>query len=219
MTSNELKELVKQHFSLVEAEVETTTEEAVEEAFEAVEETITEVAEEVAQEVFGEIKDENGAFTLVFEGEKLEVGKAVKVRTEEGQEMDAPDGEHRLEGGIVITTEGGKITDIKDVPATEEADAEEMAEVEVEVEEEESMEEESSMEEVVSAIAEAVKSEIESMKKEIETMKAKLSEMEDAPATEKALPSSYSTESTEAELNVLNKDRFEAVMARIKSKK
>jgi hypothetical protein len=62
----------------------------------------------------GEIFDENKAFKIVFEGDKLELGMKVKVVTTEGQEMPAPDGLHRLEGGMVIKTEDSVVTEITD---------------------------------------------------------------------------------------------------------
>ena len=61
---------------------------------------------------FGEIYDENKAFKIVFEGDNLEVGMKVKVVTTEGQEMPAPNGYHKLEGGIVIKTEDSIVTEI-----------------------------------------------------------------------------------------------------------
>jgi hypothetical protein len=61
---------------------------------------------------FGEIYDENKAFKIVFEGDQLELGMKVKVVTTDGQEMDAPDGYHKLEGGIVIKTENSVVTEI-----------------------------------------------------------------------------------------------------------
>jgi hypothetical protein len=61
---------------------------------------------------FGEIFDENKAFKIVFEGDELEVGMKVMVVTTEGQEMPAPDGYHKLEGGIVIKTENSIVTEI-----------------------------------------------------------------------------------------------------------
>jgi hypothetical protein len=63
---------------------------------------------------FGEIFDENKAFKIVFEGDKLELGMKVMVVTTEGQEMPAPDGFHRLEGGMVIKTEDSIVTEITD---------------------------------------------------------------------------------------------------------
>lgn len=211
MTSNELKELVKEHFSLVEA---PSTEEVVEETMSA--EVAEEVAEEVVEEAFGEIKDENGAFTLVFPGESLEVGDEVKVRTTEGQELSAPDGEHKLEGGLTIKTEGGKVVEIMETESMAEADeeADEEMEVEVEVKEEDKMEVES----VIEAIAEAVKAEMEAIKDEMKYLKEKVEKMEEAPATEKSAPANFSALNSlgKAEAKPFNQDRFEAVMARFK---
>lgn len=76
---------------------------------------------------FGELYDENKAFKIVFEGDTLELGMPVKVVTTEGQEMDAPDGYHKLENGMVIKTEGSKVVEI-----TEASQMEEMPEEEVE---------------------------------------------------------------------------------------
>lgn len=191
MTSQELKELVKLHFSLTEAK-------------------------------FGELKDINGAFTLLFEGDVLEVGKEVKVRTTEGQELTAPDGYHELEGGMVIKVEGGKVVEIAEKPA-EEAEGEEMVEeTPVEGVIEEKMEEVSVtadvepevapvVEEVAKAVIEAVKGEIEAMKKEMAEMKKKMAEIEEAPATEKATPAAMSKKQPKAD--VFNKARYEAVVA------
>jgi hypothetical protein len=115
MTSLELKELVKSHFSLVEADA--TNEIVNEESTQTFsEETVT---EEVA-ETFGEIADENSAFVLKFPGDELEVGDKVEVETTEGQKMDAPDGEHKLAGGITIVTKDSVVESISKVEAGEE---------------------------------------------------------------------------------------------------
>ena len=123
MTSNELRELVKSHFNLVDAEV-----------------NVTEIEETFSEESFGEIADENKAFTLRFPGDELEVGDKVTVVTTEGQEMDAPDGEHRLADGIVIVTKDSVVESIEksEAETTEETLEEEEAEI---VEEEMSKEE------------------------------------------------------------------------------
>lgn len=214
MTSNELKELVKQHFSLVEAP-------ATEEIVETEEQMSAESTEEVVEEIFGEIADENKAFTLIFPGEKLEVGDEVKVRTTDGQELSAPDGEHKLEGGITIKTEGGKVVEIMETEAMAEEEAveedvvDESEDMEVEVEVEEP-----SMKEVVEAIAEAVKQEMESIKDEMKYLKEKVEKMEEAPATEKSAPANFSALNQFGDANAepFNKDRFEAVMARFAKK-
>ena len=73
---------------------------------------------------FGEIFDENKAFKIVFEGDTLELGMPVKVVTTDGQEMDAPDGFHKLEGGIVIKTEGSKVVELTKADMMEEEETE-----------------------------------------------------------------------------------------------
>ena len=73
---------------------------------------------------FGEIFDENKAFKIVFEGDQLELGMPVKVVTTDGQEMDAPDGYHKLEGGIVIKTEGSKVVELTKADMMEEEETE-----------------------------------------------------------------------------------------------
>ena len=77
---------------------------------------------------FGEIFDENKAFKIVFEGETLELGMPVTVETTDGQKMDAPDGFHKLEGGMVIKTEDSKVVEITTSSEMKEDDKEEMVE-------------------------------------------------------------------------------------------
>ena len=98
MNKEQLKELVKAHFNLVDMP-ET-------------------------KETFGEVYDENKAFKIVFPGEELKVGDEVKVVTEEGQESLAPDGYHKLEDGRMIKTEGSSVVEI--TTPEEEAKEEEM---------------------------------------------------------------------------------------------
>ena len=208
MNSNELKELVKLHFSLTEVK-------------------------------FGEIMDENKAFTLLFPGDTLEVGSEVKVRTEEGQELTAPDGYHKLENGMEIKVEGGVVTEIT-TAETEEAEGEGLKEetpVEGEIddkvgfdavtdaEEEGYLDGEKDatapiVEEVAKAVIEAVKEEITAIKAELASMKKKMAELEDAPATEKAMPETMSADKTLKPLaEAFNKDRVAMVMERFSNKK
>ena len=88
MNKEQLKELVKQHFGLVDR------------------------TPAVTEEKFGEVFDENKAFKIVFPGDTLEVGDEVKVVTAEGQESLAPDGIHKLENGTTIKTEGSSVVEI-----------------------------------------------------------------------------------------------------------
>ena len=100
MNKEQLKELVKAHFNLVEH------------------------TPDVTEEKFGKVFDENKAFQIVFPGDKLKVGDEVKVETTEGQTSLAPDGEHRLENGTTIVTEGSSVVSITDTEGNKE---EEMA--------------------------------------------------------------------------------------------
>jgi len=234
MTSNELKELVKAHFSLVEADA---TNEIVNEESE----TFT---EEVA-EVFGEIADENSAFVLKFPGENLEVGDKVIVVTSEGQEMDAPDGEHKLADGKTIVTKDSIVESISEeaAGATEEdmaeefdarTDAEEegykdgmedavedikeaIAEVvekdklaeESDEEVEEEMMEEVSVEDIVKEIVSAVEEEMGKMKEKMAELEEKVVKVMDVPAAESAMKatpkrSTYSSESQKGRVQQFN---------------
>jgi hypothetical protein len=98
MNKEKLRELVKQHFNLVDH---------------------TPV---VTEEKFGEVYDENKAFKIVFPGDTLKVGDKVKVVTTEGQESDAPDGYHKLEDGKVIKTEKSIVTEIAEYAKNAEDD-------------------------------------------------------------------------------------------------
>ena len=90
MNKTQLKELVKAHFNLIEH------------------------TPSVTEEKFGKVFDENKAFQIVFPGDELKVGDEVKVETAEGQTSLAPDGEHRLENGTTIVTEGSSVVSITD---------------------------------------------------------------------------------------------------------
>lgn len=173
-----LKELVKKHFNLVDAPVEEQVEMS---------------EEAVVEQSFGEIKTADGELTLTYEGEEFTVGTEIFVITADGN-VPAPDGEHKLEGGIEIETEGGVITSIEreeetlpeiaDETTAGEYPKEEMSEETTEESVEENFEEEIEIEEtleeesIVEAIAEVLAPMIEEMKKEIEEMKSKFAETE-----------------------------------------
>jgi len=216
MTSTELKDLVKAHFNLVEADV--------------IEET---------NETFGELKDENGAFTLRFPGDSLQIGDKVTVVTAEGQEMDAPDGEHRLEDGTRIVTKDSVVTEITSADgekAMEEETKEEMAseeETEMAEHEEEKMEEveeekmeEAKIEDIVEAIVSEVKDEMAKVVEKMKALEDKVSKMEALPAAEPTKTSTgkkmASTTRGFKAFNVedsLNADRIKMALEQIKNKK
>lgn len=194
MNREQLKELVKAHFNLVEP----------------------------TKEVFGEVYDENKAFKIVFPGEELKVGDKVKVVTTDGQEMDAPDGYHKLEDGKVIKTEGSIVTEIEiaesdeemadeGIGAVEEKANEEVAanfaadpaisqvegttgqnsstdvnpDVEAPITTEAEVQAEEMMKKVKMAIDEEIASAVAGIKEEMGKMKEKLEALAAAPAKEK----------------------------------
>ena len=194
----------------------------------------------------GEIFDENKAFKIVFEGDKLELGMKVMVVTTEGQEMPAPDGFHKLEGGIVIKTEDSVVTEITregemveetleggkridkgpqqmaELP-TEQFPVIETRENQTKIAEEsraipQMMEEDkTTVEDIVSAVAEVVKREIADMKEEMKEMKSKMEAMAAAPAADKTLPKAKMSAETTANTAV-DPVRFEMMKKLISQK-
>ena len=198
---------------------------------------------------FGEIFDENKAFKIVFEGDQLELGMPVKVVTTDGQEMDAPDGFHKLEGGIVIKTEGSKVVELTKADMMEEEtetldggkvlEEVEMAEVKTPdvVEQfpvivqrgaqyEKPMAQQMESEEgvmteksIVEAVAKAVAEELVDMKKEMAKMKEKMEKMSAEPAAEKTLPVAKKFGLEVSATNPVQADRYEMMKNIIKTKK
>ena len=246
MTKEELKGLVKEYFSLVDA---PSTE---------------------AKETFGQVSTADGSVTLHFPGDSIEIGTPLTIIDAEGNTIPAPAGEHLLaDGQRVVLDETGHVTEFLTEEQPEEAEAaEEMAEHEGEempeeeamgdYEDEETMEEEVTeevieeiameeaeeiIEEVieealqeeateeeapaldVKAIVEAVtESVMEEMKKEIAAMKAEMTAVEEkvetfakAPAATKTVPTRRSEEiKSKTEMNVFNKARWERVLNQVK---
>lgn len=206
--TNNIKELVKKHFNLVEAS---------------------------AEETFAMIKSADGELELTYEGEELAEGLEIFVVTADGN-VAAPDGEHALEGGISIVTKDGKIESIMETPveaeeevveeevALEEEDAEEALEDHEEEMEEDIAEvleehEEAPMdEEVIIAVVEAVKDAVEEMTKDIEErmkeMEDKMSKFSSAPASEKTIAKSFSKKSKE--VSYKNQSKIDEIIARKK---
>jgi len=198
---------------------------------------------------FGEIFDENKAFKIVFEGDQLELGMPVKVETTDGQKMDAPDGFHKLEGGIVIKTEGSKVVELTKADMMEEEtetldggkvlEEVEMAEVRTPdvveqfpvivqrgAEYEKPMAQQMESEEgvmteksIVEAVAKAVAEELVDMKKEMAKMKEKMEKMSAEPAAEKTLPVAKKFGLEVSATNPVQADRYEMMKNIIKTQK
>jgi len=209
MNVNQLKDLVKSYFNLEEV-----------------------------KETFGELKDINGAFTLLFEGEELSLGSKVKVRTAEGQELSAPDGYHELEGGITIKTEGGVVVELEKEtemveqqtpPALEGTNitnvnpdetptkVDTIVPVEGKFADGEEVKDTLKFPELAQAIAEIIKSEMEFVKKEMADMKSKVEKMSAEPAVEKTLPKkTFSIDTKSAD--VVDPKRYAMMREVLKSK-
>ena len=181
MNKDQLKELVKQHFNLVDYP-----------------ETVTEKTEEK----FGELYDENKAFKIVFPGDTLKVGDEVKVVTEEGQESLAPDGYHKLEDGTTIKTEGSSVVEIESPEGNKE---EEMASEEFAADPAISQVEGTTaqnattkvddlkMGPTVEEVMAMIDEKMASMKEEMAKMKTKFEELAAAPASSKTMASAGKT--------------------------
>jgi hypothetical protein len=109
---------------------------------------------ETTEEAFVDAKLVDG--TIVRVEPALEIGASVAVIGEDGETVAAPDGEHELESGEVVRTEGGVIVEIM----TPEPVAEEAEEVEEEMAAEEKFDSEGFKADILSAVSELIKSEI-----------------------------------------------------------
>jgi len=77
--------------------------------------------EEVSTEVkFGSIKSEDGAVTIMYDGEMLEVGGSVWVEGEDGAKIPLPVGEIPLEEGkLLVIAEEGVVAEVREAAAEE----------------------------------------------------------------------------------------------------
>ena len=113
---------------------------------------------ETTEEAFVDAKLVDG--TIVRVEPALEIGASVAVVGEDGEVVPAPDGEHELESGEVVRTEGGFIVEIM----TPEPVAEEAEEVEEEMASEEKFDSEGFKADILSAVSKLIKSEIAAAK-------------------------------------------------------
>ena len=113
---------------------------------------------ETTEEAFVDAKLVDG--TIVRVEPALEIGASVAVVGEDGEVVPAPDGEHELESGEVVRTEGGVIVEIM----TPEPVEEEAEEVEEEIASEEKFDSEGFKADILSAVYKLIKSEIAAAK-------------------------------------------------------
>lgn len=112
---------------------------------------------ETTEEAFVDAKLVDG--TIVRVEPALEIGASVAVVGEDAETVPAPDGEHELESGEVVRTEGGVIVEILEPEVEEEAGEDKEEEMAAE-ETEEKFDAEGFKADILSAVSELIKSEI-----------------------------------------------------------
>tara|TARA_R110000822_G_scaffold46727_8_gene124349 strand:- start:1256 stop:1876 length:621 start_codon:yes stop_codon:yes gene_type:complete len=203
MTKTELRDLVKSHFSLVDATEHTFAQ------AELIDGTVVKT-------------DGEGGF---------EVGQKAMVVTEDGTEVQAPTGEHELKDGtVIVINEAGEITGVKtkdeagegslsEEPAAEVAMAEhEIAEEVIETVMEEGMSPGDVLEAVKVIIEEVVQPQIEELKKEMMSYKEKMEKVSAEPATESALTSKFNKVTVDNSAKTLAEKRAEAALFSLQNK-
>lgn len=121
--------------------------------------------EEPVAEAFEDAKLVDGT---IVRYEVLEVGANLSVIGEDGEVVEAPDGTHELESGVIVRTEGGVIVEVMEPEAApEEVEEEAKDEKEEEMAAEETTEEAPAFdadkfkEDILGAVSNLVKSEID----------------------------------------------------------
>ena len=157
--------------------------------------TISKIAELLAVELAKKTKEvalataklENGT---VLEAEVFEPGEAVFIATED-ENVALPVGEYEMEDQkILVVTEEGIISEIKEVSAEEEEEAPVAEEEEVEMAEEEVVVEAPEevapeVQQIVESVVEVIAPVIEEVKEQVEEMKRKMAEYEKQGEEEK----------------------------------
>jgi len=232
MTKDQLKDLVKEHFNLVEK-----------------------------SENFADATLEDGTKVTNDIAGEFAVGQALKVITEEGEKVSAPEGDHVTKSGIVLTVDAeGIITGVKrpdeegegsadlaeevetietemaeekveetveeemsaedTEEATEESTEEAMAEHE---EDETKMEEMPSLEEIIEVVGEAIEEKmakydekIKMMEVDIIDIKEKMSAFASEPAEEKTVPTTGKKFSSHAFATAKAEKKYNQLLNKLK---
>jgi hypothetical protein len=166
---------------------------------------------------FADYKLEDG--TMVRVDGDLVAGTPVFVVTEEGM-LPAPDGQHTVPEVGVITTEGGKIVEVGDLPAGEPVVEEEVAAQEVEIEvapEGDKMEEriaalEAKLEEIMQKLAGAM----EANTARFDQLDAEVQKMSKVPTAE---PRKRTSDAIVENIKLSRNTNFEALANNLKNLK
>jgi len=214
----ELRELIKQHFSLVDApEMEST---------DSVE------TEETTKVEFATIKTKDGELTMEYD--ELSAGKDIFLVDEEGNKVAGPTGEYVLENDKVIRVEDGVIAEVKEAVDAEEEEEkmEEPKEEEMKLEKEEDMEEEEEMEEekkeemsmsdFLAKLEAMFEDKVAKQDEKMASLEEKISKMAEQPAVEKTIVKSKPKAETFSTTKAFNSDveaRGKAILNQIKNSK
>jgi len=112
---------------------------------------------ETTEEAFVDAKLVDG--TIVRVEPALEIGASVAVVSEDAETVPAPDGEHELESGEIVRTEGGVIVEILE-PEVEEEAGEDKEEEMASEETEEKFDSEGFKADILSAVSELIETKI-----------------------------------------------------------
>ncbi len=142
---------------------------------------------------FSRLSTDKGLISFASDGELPEIGEAISIVDEEGNETPAEDGEYTLEDNTVIVVAEGKVSEIREPEKEADAPAEEP--VEAEDDPEEAPAEETPAEEEPASVSEvdALKERIRNLEEEIarlETengeLRERIAELEKEPSAEPA---------------------------------
>lgn len=147
---------------------------------------IREALSKLIEETFARVSTDKGI--LSYDAEELEVGVAVSLVTEEGEEVAVEDGDYKLEDGRILRVAEGEIAEIVEPePEAEEPAAEES--VEEVVAEEEAPEIENPTNEGEETETEAVvklREEVNVLYNLVDALTKRIEELEKKPAAEPA---------------------------------
>lgn len=145
--------------------------------------------------------------------ESFEVGAELYIVDAEGNTTPAPDGEHTLEDGTMVSVIDGKIAEMKPAESQEEEMSAEIAEaVDALGAKLDSVSAELS---AVTTERDALKTELSALKKELEQSKAKVTELSKKPAAESVKKSPLPAEETKKQdfSNLKGRDKVLAMIA------
>ena len=153
---------------------------------------IREALSRLIEETFIKVTSDKGALSI--DGEDVEVGLAVSIISEEGEETTAPDGDYTIEGGRILRIAEGRIVEIvepepetpaeepeNENPAPEENESEEPANEEPETENPTNTGEESDTEAIVK-----LREEVNELYELVHKLEDRIAELEKKPAAEPA---------------------------------